>query len=192
MTALKEFRTFTYALAASGEEDIRTSGNYIVALAATGTFKIGRADGPPFDFEAGLKVKLPEGQQFDNLRIIDTSGAPNTVRLAVGFGDFDDNRLTVSGAINLSKSGNLSSTADVVCNNAAATVVKALTATRRSIEVQNLDAVASLRVGDAAVTATRGLRLGPGESVTLATTAAVSVRNDSGAPVSVAVLEVLD
>lgn len=48
--------------------------------------------------------------------------------------------------------------------------------------VQNLDAVNSVRIGDAAIGAARGVLLLPGESITLRTTAAISVFPVAGTP----------
>ena len=60
---------------------------------------------------------------------------------------------------------------------------------RRSVIVQNLDDTENVRVGDTNIGSSRGIRLGPGESITLETTDTVYAIAESGTP-SVAVLEI--
>lgn len=60
---------------------------------------------------------------------------------------------------------------------------------RKFAIIQNLDASENVRVGDASVGAARGTRVGPGESVTIETTAAIHAVAEAGTP-SVSILTV--
>lgn len=106
--------------------------------------------------------------------------------------DADPPAKLLTGAVKLKGNATFDTAADVSCTNAAVTEVLAANSARRAAFVQNLDAAASVRIGDSNVAAGRGLRLGPGDSITVETTEAVSVRNDSGAAVLVAVMETAD
>ncbi len=83
----------------------------------------------------------------------------------------------------------LNSTADNAVATASAEVVAAANGSRALAIIQNLHASASVRIGDASVSATRGIELGPGDVIEIATTEAIHVRNDSGASVDIAVVE---
>lgn len=60
---------------------------------------------------------------------------------------------------------------------------------RRLVIVQNLDDTLNVRVGDSNIGASRGIRLAPGESISLETTGVVYAVAESGTP-AVAVLEI--
>lgn len=83
----------------------------------------------------------------------------------------------------------MSSTADVTLGTGSATSLVAARTNRKQVIVVNLDGAINVRIGDSTITATRGARVGPGQSITLATTAQVFGRAESGTP-DVAILEV--
>ena len=79
---------------------------------------------------------------------------------------------------------------DQATNTASATSIAAANANRQQIIVQNLDTTNAVRVGDSAVTATRGIRVPAGGSVTLAVTAQIYAIAEAGTP-SVAVTQIV-
>lgn len=78
--------------------------------------------------------------------------------------------------------------ADQSVGTGSATQVAAQNLSRRTIIVQNLDGTNFIRVGDSNVSASRGIVVAAGESITLENTAAVFAIADTAA-VNVAVLE---
>lgn len=91
---------------------------------------------------------------------------------------------TAAGALNVATAipGTLTTAADFLTVAATVSSIIAANTTRRVAIVQNLDAVNSVRVGDGAIGAARGVLVGPAESVTLETTAEIFVFPVAGTP----------
>jgi len=183
MTSQPAMRLYEYALAANGQVWLDIDGDYLACLDATGAFQM-RLDGNPFtDFSAGLKVKASPGTKFTQVQLKDTSGGANVISFIVGYGDFEDARLTLTGAVSLANSANLVTAADVALGAAVATVIAAASTTRREILIHN-NTGAAIRVGDANVAAARGVQIAAGAVLTLATGAAVYGYSVAGGNVS--------
>lgn len=91
--------------------------------------------------------------------------------------------------IDLTKATVLETIADVTCGNAAQTLILAANANRRSAIIGALAAnTGIIRIGDNGVTATRGAELNIGESITIESTEAIYVYNNSGAAQDVSVV----
>ncbi len=176
-------RLYSYALAANGEEYYAIDGDYVAVLDATGAFQVRLDDNPYTDFAAGLKVRSPAGTKFKSLRVKDTSGGANVISFIVGYGDFEDARLTLTAAVSLANSANLVTAADVTLGAAAATLIAAASTARREIIIHN-NTGAAIRVGDADVAAARGVEIANGAVLTLATGAAVYGFSTPGGNVS--------
>lgn len=83
---------------------------------------------------------------------------------------------TAAGALRTAaeaRAATVTTQADSTGVGTTATSLVASNTARRSVIVQNLDATNNARVGDTNITTTRGVRLAPGESVTLETTAQI-------------------
>lgn len=95
-------------------------------------------------------------------------------------------RLRASAAGNLRTDATIPATvttaADFVTVAATVSTLIAVNTARKVAIVQNLDAIDSVRVGDSNIGAARGIIIAPGESVTLETTAAISVFPVAGTP----------
>lgn len=188
MAGLEVYQEYPANVPAGEVLTIDTTGNYISCLSSNIDFAVGVDNSEPQFFTAGLKARTIAGEPFRNVQIDNRAGAsPLTASVGIGTGDLEDNRLTTVSGVSISKATILDTVADVSVANAAAPVVLAALTTRRRAYIQNLDGAATVRVGDSTVTATRGLRLGPGERQTFETTEAIHVRNDSGTAVLVAV-----
>ncbi len=189
----KAFRIYTVTVPANDRVTIHASGAYVVALSATGSFDLGFENGPFTPFLSGLKVQLPPGEKFKTVRLRDTSGNANIIQLGIGFGDLTDARLNLSGKISVSVSQNIATVADVALAAGAATQIVAANAGRRAVIVKNLATnLQTMRIGDAAVGAARGVELAPGEAIVIDSGAAIYGYNPGGAAESVSVLEVRD
>ncbi len=190
--SLKEFRVYKFTVPAGGVLPVHVTGKYIACLSATGTFQIGLDGEPATDFFAGLKARLPEGEQFKLIRLKDTSGAANTIEIVIGHGDFTDSRLVLSGGLSLTKATNFDGLADVTVGAGASAVIMAAKGARREAIIANTDATITVRIGGAGVGAANGIPLAPGATLTLATSAEISAYNPGGAAVVLALAEVMD
>jgi hypothetical protein len=72
---------------------------------------------------------------------------------------------------------------------AGTTLVSAANSNRLTIVIDNLSAVTTIRAGDGKTGATRGVRVGPGGRLTLATGAAVYVYSPEPVAISVFTME---
>ena len=193
MTSPAIYSVYAYTIPAGASETISVTGRFVTVLSANRAFKVGFDNGALQHIEAGLTAIAQAGDTFQSVRLDNKAGASDlTVQVGIGMGELRDSRLVVSAPIKIEKAATLTTTADVSCTDAAVTQILAANSVRRRATVLNLDSARSIRIGDGSVTATRGLRLGPGESITIEATASIHARNDSGAAVSVAVLEEVD
>lgn len=181
-------RLYKQTIAANGEDSYAIDGTFFAVLDATGDFQISLDHNPLTDFAAGLKVNADldkNGRRlpFKNLRIKDLSGGANLVQFIVGYGDFEDARLTLSSALDLANSANLATGADVTLGAALADLIAAANTTRREIIISN-DTGAEIRVGDSNIGAARGVKVAAGAVIVLATGAAVYGYSAAGGDVS--------
>lgn len=99
----------------------------------------------------------------------------------------DDGEVVVTTAAAVP--GTITTAADQATATGSNTSIAAANSSRKQIIIQNVDATDAVRVGDTNITATRGIRLAAGESVTLEVTAQIFARAEAGTP-SVAVTQI--
>jgi len=190
MVGSEAYSGYKFTIGAGDSIVVHAVGRYVTCLEANIDFEIGIGSDASQFMAQGLTVEMAPGEIFDKITLDNAGGASAlVVRVGIGTGNLRDQRLTLTGSIDVSTGAVLDTVADVSCANLAVTQVLPLNVVRRRAFVQNLDATATVRVGDGNVAAARGLRLGPGDSITIETTEAISLRNDSGAAVLVAVME---
>jgi|GEM_PF-6766533 len=192
MSKTPTYARFKHPMAANEEITIHATGDLVAALAATGGMEVAFGEGAFIPLDVGQTVSFQEGEGFSFVRVKDTSGAANTVDLYVGRGEFFDLRFSATGTLTTRESApdTLTTGATVSALNAAATELAAANALRREIMLVNTDAAATVYVGGASgALAGEGIPVLAGQSLTLQSSAAVYARNDSGAPVAVAVAE---
>lgn len=139
----------------------------------------------------GFKFKADDGHGWTLLRVL--SATTQNIELVIGDDDVEfSNAVSISGSVTTvdTPSGTITaSVADTVIATATAYSIPANTG-RRRITIGSLGAnTGNVRVQSTGAGAARGLELVPGTFVGLATTAALDVRNDTGANQSVYVLE---
>lgn len=183
------FATRQFTIGIDGDVSIERSADFLVCLAATGAFKISIDENPLSEFEKGLTYRSPAG--FKRVRIVNTSGATLTVKMGFGKGGIQDNRLSISGEINTSEAmpDTLTTGNPVTVADASAQLIAASNPLRRELMLVNEGGGTVRIVADGAATAGQGLPLGASQSVTLQTSAAVYIRNDTGAAVNIAYAE---
>lgn len=191
MTGLKNYQHWSYTIPIGGEIIISTSGHYLVCLDATAAFEVG-VDGSRGQFlESGLGFFMPQGEEFQRVIVTNTSGAPNTIKLAIGRGNFKDSRLSLTGKVGLTVAANIDDSADTAIANAVQTAIAGSVNQREIIIQADPGNTGNLRVAASAV-GSRGAWLQPGQSIALATAATVYVTNDSGGSLNYAFMKVID
>jgi hypothetical protein len=170
--------TLTLVLAANVPQSIGIEGDYFHVLTA------------PVD---DLKVRFDEDRQmsayagvgfrryYERVEFLSATG--QTVEVMMGFGSVADARATsnVNVTTNIAPGNTLNDGGDVSCVAGAATQLLALDADRLYAEISNPSSnTHSMRIGSAAVTATSGMLLEPGQTKPVATTAAIFAWNTGG------------
>lgn len=131
-------------------------------------------DAAPSLFGQGRKYRAPDGTRIVKVTLTPTATAalnPNTIRLAVGIGDFLDNRFASTAGLSISGAVQQKAATTLTQPNAEPTLVAATNTQiafanqlRRQITVFNQSAVDSVRLSTlpAELTAGKGLLLKPG------------------------------
>ena len=184
-------KTYSINVPANGSLLLPSGGTYVYCTDANLTsFRIAIDDvaegkcGPGLGYERGS-----EEEPFSAVRIVNDNGAALTGTIVIGTGRILDNRLTLTGAVNVSVASTLDSLADVACADAATTSVLAANSARREAVIHNKSATATVKWCDAGGAAANGIPLAPGQTAFLNVTDQVYIRNDSGGSVDVAVAE---
>ena len=186
----------TIELTANDRIPVKTPGRFFMLITADSpvTVRFKRAFSTfrevARDVEAGYQ-SFPgdwrdEDDRFDGVEI--TSAVAQTV--TIGISDRAADYRRVVGVFQIQQPNTITTTADVTVTGAATGVqVVAANANRRKLIIQNVHASENVRVGDSNITSTRGIRLVPGASITLDTTAEVRAIREGGVDSTVSVLE---
>jgi hypothetical protein len=134
--------------------------------------------------EARQKIKY-DPDSYDDLVLRNASGAPNTVVIVAGFGDYDApaSTLSISGVVAVAEepSTSIANLAPIAAADTAETVLVAASVTRRRLRI-SADA---LNAGPVYIRSVSGgnaiAELQAGQFQQFDTAAALWVRNDSGA-----------
>ncbi len=174
------FNTKTYIVPAGGSYTVAAVGNFITNLTATtvaGSLTLVIGGGRETRFDGSDTYLLENGETFTEITLKNTTGGAVTVTVGIGQGEIRvANAVTVSGTVATleAKAATLATVADVALTNGAATLLSASSSTRREVLISNPAANAvTIRIGDANVTATRGIELGVGGTIVLTTSAGV-------------------
>lgn len=178
------YTTQTYVIPAGGFLSVPRAAEFITCLAASAEFQVRFDDQPKSDFEAGLTFN----HSFQKVTISNEDGAHAlTVKLGFGKGQIQDSRQTIEGEItSVSKTPDLmQEQAPVTVNNAANAQLLPANPNRKEAIIVN-EGLGKVYVStNPAAAAGQGVPLDGGQALTLEQTAALHVRNDSGAAVNV-------
>ena len=159
----------------------------VTVLEADAAFQIGFDKGDTYHLEAGLEV-VTEG--FSEVHLENPQASENTLKLAFSIRGVRDARLTVSSSLSIAGASLISDVDDVALTAAVATLVAAANTSRKSVLVTNLATNAkAVRVGSLNVSASRGVEVSPGQTITLDATAAVYVYCETAQAVAVLELD---
>lgn len=151
-------------IAANGQESIPAVGTYIFLKSAAGELLVKTDEDESAFMTAGDFIRTD--RKFTQLDIQDLSGSQNQFTIVIA----DEGEAGKYGNVNIVAPSVLVSAVDVVTVAATATLVIAANGSRSEAFVT--PAVAG-RVGDSAITATRGTPVGAGSTLILTTQAAV-------------------
>ena len=191
-------RTFTLTVARSLEE-IEVGGSCIWAISASSLqanidIYINDQLRDPVTFRQGMFIR---GIPFSRVFVSHAAQAGATITIFFAVEEEVNNIQIVNPSlayneVNVTKSTQVGTYADVVLGAAGQTVIRAANYVRRELFVTNLAGNASiLRLGNAGVAAAQGIELAPGETIAFATTGALYAWNP-GAIQSVGVIELSD
>lgn len=184
-----KYQEFVYKMAAGEEINVTSVGDFFACLDATDDFKIAFSGGSKTVFKAGIKYR--PGFEIGSVQLLNHNASEITVTIAIGKGDIDDNRLTVSGSIN-----SRSEVADDATDSALVTVedgdndqVLAANSLRREAIIANIGTDLVYIVFDSSTTV-KGIPLASGATWILETTAAIRIYNPSGNDVDILPTEI--
>ena len=184
----KIFRSYTVSLTANQEYPLRVFGNMYGVVSSTGAFTI------TFDESARITGTVAgTGGEFDGKyeNVVFLSTTTQTVVVVLGFGKYNDSRASINANISttIAPSDTLDDPADVVVGVAASLIVAA-NADRKEVMIHvPSDAANSIRIGTASVTATGGLEVEPGSTITLGVESAVYGIRDGSVDVDISILD---
>lgn len=185
MTRPLEYKhTFTGA----GEKEFQVRGRYVFINDASGDVYVSLDNGSPL--QRAKKSNIANGEHFTRVRI--ASLIAQTIRFTVSEDRQEEGRddVAVTTTASITPGNTFAGAADVALTAATATEIIAADATRLGVIIKNPSSnTASVRIGGAAsVGAATGIELEPGESIPVATTAAVWGYSVPGESVSVSVV----
>jgi hypothetical protein len=177
-------------LAAGVEQRFGIEGDWIACVTAP----VGVTD-LQARFDESELVPLPGGLGFRRYykQVTLYSATGGAFVCLAGFGSVADARATANVTVNttVAPGASLNNGGDVACVSGVATVLLAADATRLYALVANSSAnAATVRLGTAAVGAATGIPIEPGQTLPIATTAAIYGFQASGGPVTLSAFAV--
>lgn len=167
---------------------IPDSGRYVRIIEATGDVYL-KLDDVSTELKRGVKSQV-SSEGFS--QVVVRSAIAQTVRICISDQPQDEGRddVAVTTAASITPGNTFAGAADVALTAATATEIIGADATRLGVIIKNPSSnTASVRIGGAAsVGAATGIELEPGESMPVATTAAVWGYSVPGETVSVSVV----
>ncbi len=189
-----QFHQFTLD-AFGGANDRRyvdSVGNAVEILDGGNNIQLQIDDLTPFILPEGVGYETLPGQTFRRLQFINTGANPATVQVGIAKGFIRDARAVFTGALIVNSGDSIDSSAPVFPTGAVTQLVAADTS-RNAVIVTNNETVSVMYVGkQAGLTTANGTPIQPGQSLTLATGAAVYGIHAKGSNLDVRILEVKD
>ena len=166
--ALDRLRSYTISLTAGVDFPVNVDGDFFFAHSNASPYDIlFDSENSFINTSVGARIKFVKPYQ----RFVLTSSNTQSVRIIVGYGDYDN---TVEAVLAFLIPATLVSTTADVTVGSTATLISAQNSLRREIGITVPDgADTGIRWGDSNVTATRGKLLLPGMAAFFGTTAAI-------------------
>lgn len=161
-------RTITAKIAAGGFDEFQAVGDYIRIKSASVAVRLEIDNGSTdATLEEGDALNL---KPFTRIRVSHTDAAEQTIVLLIGLGETADGaKVGGSVTVNSMPAGAVAMTQTANAVGVASAQLVAANASRRLLMIQNNDAAADvfLNVAGAAAVLNQGVKLGPGDSITL-------------------------
>lgn len=187
-------RDYVLTVPAGGSLALEVAGSFVRCLDATADFRLSIDGGAGVFFAKGTALS---GVSFAQLRVENPSASDNTVRIVAGVGEYRDDRLNIiddavavevtnvaaieAAADQLAAAADagpvFATIADVTVGTSAGSVLAANAARRRAF-LQNIGST-TIRIGDASVSASRGLLLRPDGAADIETAGAIWAISDA-------------
>lgn len=155
---------------AGGFVEVVQVGDFVRILEAADQVTVQTDQGLYAEMQKGQAVRQPE--RFDRVRISNATGADLALDVAIGFGEFWDDRMIGEVLTNQISPSTLNTPADV--SFSVAQVLIAANTSRKAVVIAAAPGnTANVKIGDSNVGAARGVTLQPGQSITIQSTAAI-------------------
>jgi len=185
-------RSYSFVLLANAPQSMDVPGNFfrIKSASAAASVSVQVGTGPFTSLDEGDAIKF-ERSEFGRLTVKST--VAQTVVIIAGFGTmFDDSQaVSVTASATIAPGNTLDNGGDVSLLAVASTAIRGADASALAVTIKaDIANTATVRIGTTGVGAAGGYPLEPGESVTIATTAAIAGYNPNVAAQNVHVLPV--
>ena len=177
-----------HVLADGAQMEFPFKGNFVRMVTSTGLLKLGLDDGPMVAFPSGGKWK-PVGD-FSKVRVRNDTGGSVSFTIALAYGEFDIDEVTLTGGVSIKAGSGHSDQADFSAAAASTTSILAANANRREAWIKNLSASVTLRWGTSLGGAARGQEIEPGETHIISSQGEIYIYNPDAAPVAVSRVEI--
>lgn len=185
-------KPYRIELAAGEEKQVNALGDFIRVKTADAPLTIKAL--PKGQSGRQISAELSQGEQVtldyecQTWRVKNTSANTQVVTLQIGAVKFSSSEFT--GAVSIKPSSAVTTSPDVAVPQNTVTSVIAENSNRSGVIIQNnATGVEVVRVGDGSVSATQGLKIPAGQSLTLNTTAELFAYQNEIASLNVSVLE---
>ena len=157
---LRGAETTPFTIPAGGQLSIAATGEFVRCISADANFEISFNSGPKVFMASGISRRTYKNQEFSSFELYNTTGSDIDVVLAWGYGDLEDGRLTVTGALNIAQASKRTHSAETV--GLAAVKILDANAARKGWKVINNGTVPIFLGSDNTVTVANGEPLAVG------------------------------
>ncbi len=190
----QSYQEKTYTIAANQDIhlDIQARSLFILEVSG-GPIEMRVDDGPLSPVRENAGFELPGEATYRRLSFTNTGGTTASFTLVHSLATLKNMRVSLGDTLTTKSGDTLSTPAAVTCGTAATAIVAA-SSTRGAVMIQNQHTTENVWVGDANVgndAAPRGMKITAGQSITLASGAALYGRRGNATDVDVTVLEVI-
>ena len=186
MDAHASYNESTWTIAAGDEATLPLHAEFLHVVAASqATFQVGLDGDETGKARPGAQFRARPQTTFEEVRVRNPSSTDALiVTLGYGRGEFSLQQFRFLSA------GTLETTPDVSIAAASTGLVLPVNLDRRRARLTNpFGNAREFRIGDSAVTASRGIELPPGASIPIETTAAIYAHNPDEAAMAISALE---
>lgn len=157
---LRGAETTPITIPANGQISMAATGEFVRCIESDANFEISFNSGPKVFMASGIARRTFKNEEFSSFELYNTTGSPIDVVLAWGYGDLEDGRLTVTGALNIAQASNRTHTVATV--GVAAVKILDANAARKGWKVTNNGTATIFLGSDNTVTIANGEPLGAG------------------------------